>query len=168
MALLNSSWLYVTLQWFYFTLFDSPIFYHWFDSLYSTLHYSTMTKLHSTWLYVALSWLYVTLLYSTLHYQGFTLLYTLIYHGSTSFYLILCITLQRTYFTVLYPTLLYHGLTSLFLTLHYSKIWLYFTLLYSTLLRAALLHSIWLYITPPWIYCILHFSTVALLHSPWL
>jgi len=51
MALLHSSWLYITLPWLYSSLLDC------------------------TWLYITLPWLYFTLLYSTLLYHGSTSLY---------------------------------------------------------------------------------------------
>ena len=58
MTLLNSTLLYITVPWLYFTLF-----------------YSTIALLHSSLLYISLQWLYFTLLYSTL-----------LFHSSTSLY----------------------------------------------------------------------------------
>ena len=122
----GSTSLYITIQWFYFTLLYITL--HGSTSLYSTLLY--MALLHFTLLYMAL--LHSTLIYITLLWFYFTPLYYII--------------LPWFYFTLLSSTLLYHGSTSFYFALHYSTIallhstllyntlpWLYFTLLYSTL-----------------------------------
>ena len=49
--------------------------------------------------------------------------------------------------------------------LYISLPWVYFTLLYSTM---ALLHSYLLYIILPWLYFTLHYSTLLLITLPWL
>ena len=111
MALLASTWLYITLHWLS-------------TSLYFTPHNCSMVLLHCTWFYITLHWLHA------LHFIWLYLLYT----GSTSLYL----TLHLLYFTLLNITLVYHGSMSLCLTLHYSTMaifhstWLYITLYYGS------------------------------------
>jgi len=185
MALLHSTWFYITLQQLYFTPLDSTAFYHRSISLYLTLHYpirvlhystmalfhstilpSTIVLLHSTWLYITLHWLYFTLLYTTLPGIWFTLLYsTLLYHGSTSLYFTLLY--QQLYFTQVDSTAFYHstildptftGLPGLYITLP----WVYSTLLYSILLYHG---STLFYHDSTSFYLTLHYSSTALLHS---
>ena len=132
MALLHSTFFYISLPWHYFTL-----------------HHPTMALLYSSLLY----WLYFTLLDSTLLYHGSTLLYITLpwlYHdstlpkdGSTSLYF----SLHYSTMALLDSTLLYITLPWLYLTLPDSTLlyvinlplvhftlrciqWLYFTLLY--------------------------------------
>ena len=75
--------LYITLPWLYFTQLYSTYLYHGSTSRYFSLHYSTMALLHCTLLYLTLPWLYFTLLYSTLLYHGCASLYFTL-HCSTS------------------------------------------------------------------------------------
>ena len=75
MAVLDSTRIYITLPWLYFTLLDSTLVNHRSTSLYYTLHYYTMPPLHTNGLYVTLTCLYFTVLDSTLPYHGTTLLY---------------------------------------------------------------------------------------------
>ena len=111
-----------------------------------------MALLHSTRLYVTLPLLL----------PHSTRLLKLLYHGSTSLYYRLYITLLWLHLTLLDSTLLYHGSTSIYIT------WPCLTWIYITL-PLALLLSTWLYITLPWTQ--LHStwlylsSTMALLHS---
>ena len=131
MALLHSSWLYITLLWLYFSPLDSTLFYSGSTSLYLNLHHSTLGLLHSTSPQIILPSLYFTLLDLTL-----------LYHGSILYSTWLYITPPWLYFSLLDSTLLYHSSTSLYL-IHYSILaLLHSTLLYITL---ALLHSAWLY-----------------------
>ena len=157
LALLHSTWLYLTLPWLYFnilawfyitltclyfTLVYTTLLYH---SSYLTKHYSTLgllTLFDSTLLDHGSTWLCLTL-----HYFTLALLH------STSF---LIIFLSWFYFTLFDSTLLYSGSSSLYLTLHYSTMallnstslylilpllylthlwctWLYFTLVNSTM-----------------------------------
>ena len=126
MALLDSTWLYMTLTWFYFTLLVS--------------NYSTMDLLHSTWLHITLQCLYFIVLDSSLLYHSyFTLLDSTLHypcsnkfikHDSTMSFLhstLFYIFLQWLYFTLyfilhdstmhlLHSTFLYHGSISLFAT----------------------------------------------------
>ena len=105
MALLHSSWLYITLPCLCFTLLDLTLFYHG-------------SPLHSTSPHIILPWLYVTLHYSTLALLPSAWLYfTLHYYGSTSFFL----TPYDSTMALLHSTWLY-------MTLH----WLYFILLHCT------------------------------------
>ena len=135
MALLHSSWLYITLTWLYLTLLKSTLVYHGSASLYFTLHYSTIALLHSTWLCIIQPWLYFMLLESTLLYHVPTWLYLTLHYSTTALLdsTWLYITLTRLYFTLCNSTLIYHASTSLCLSLHYSTM--------------ALLHSTWLHIT---------------------
>ena len=144
MALLQSTWLYMTLPWVYFTLLHSTFLYQGPTSL--ALHYSTMALLYSTSLYITLSWLYFTVLHSTLLYLVSILLHftlldsTLLYHGF--------ILLDSTFYCTLAHD---HVLDSVYITLP----WLYFTLVDFT----------WFYHGSTSFYFILHFSTEALRHS---
>ena len=127
------------------------------------IHHSTLALLHSTWFYFTQPWLYFTLPY-------FTLLH------STSF----CYGSSSPYLTLLDSTSFYHGSTPLYhgsAYLYFLLPWLYFTLssLYFTLPCSTLLDStmallslyftltslyyVLLYITLPWLYCILLHST---------
>ena len=45
LALLHTTWLYITVPWLYFTLLDSTLLYIGSTSLYLTLHYSNMALL---------------------------------------------------------------------------------------------------------------------------
>ena len=75
MALLDTTSLYITLQWLYFTLLYSVLLYHGCTSFYFTLQHTIMVLLHSTLLYITLPLLYVTLLYSMFLYHGSIWLY---------------------------------------------------------------------------------------------
>ena len=176
MALLKSTWLCITLPWFYFTLLESSLvastlIYTGSTSLYLTPHNSTMdftlldstllynryTSLHLTlyislpWLYLTLPWFYFTLPDSTLLYHGSTSFYlTLFYHGSTRLYL----TLHCSTLALLHPT-------SLHIILPWLLPWLYFTSLGFTLFCCrSILQCTWLYITLLWLYLTLHNSTL--------
>ena len=138
MALLHSTWLYITLPrlWLtlYLTLHNSTmvLLHYWF------IHNSTMALLHSTRLYFTLPGFYITLHYYTIWLYSHT---KLIYHDSTSLYLLGSTSTS---------TLLNPGSTSLYLTLHNSTM--------------ALLHSTSLYIIST---MSLHYSTLISL-IPWL
>ena len=131
MALVHCMWLYITLQWIYFTPLDPRLLYHDSTSLYLTLHYSAMALLHSTCLYITLPWLYFTLLDFTLLYIGSTSLYlTLHYsamaliHSTWLYIILLCL-----YFTLPGSTLLYFSSTSLYLQYLYDNgKWVNYTL----------------------------------------
>ena len=146
MALLHSTWLYVSLPLLYFTL-DSILTVPWlhFTPLDTTLLYLIVllsTKICITLFdYIILPWLYFALDISTT-FQA--------YHSSTS----LCVTLHysttaifHSTITQLDSTLLFKGSISLYLIwLYCLPLWLYFTLLPSIM---ALLHSTWLYCLLP-------------------
>ena len=162
MALFYSTWLYITLQLLYFTLFDSTCLPFSFTIvlLHSTSHYITLllpydtllehyitlpcmvpiesTLLYhcstpSTWFHIILPWFYFTL--QTRHYS------ILAIPNSTWLY----INLPWLYFIPPDSTLLFHGSASLF----HGSTSIHLHLHYSTM---ALLHSTWLYITLPLLY----------------
>ena len=87
MALLHSTWLYITLPWLYFTPLDSTLLYHGSTSLYLTIYLSTIALLHSISLYTLVNHS-STSLCLTLHYSIMALLHstndTLLYHSSIS------------------------------------------------------------------------------------
>ena len=82
MDVLDSTRIYITLPWLYFSLLDSTLLYHGSTSTYYTQHYSTMTILRFTRLYITLYTM--ALLHSVPLLDS-----TLLYHGSTSLYITL-------------------------------------------------------------------------------
>ena len=154
--------LYITLQWFYFTLLYSTLFYHDSTVPGSTILFHGFTSLYySTGLYIFLQWVCFTLLDSTAF-----------YHGSTSLYL----TLQYSFMDLLHPTRLYIIPQWLYFTLDSALLYLVSTSLYLTPLQStiALLHSTWLYVLQSTIALLhvtglhAHYCAIALLYSTWL
>ena len=100
MALLHSTFLYITLPWLYFTLLESTSLYHRSTSLYLSLHYSTMALHLSSLLNISLPWLYFTQLFLPWLYMHYS---TMVLLNSTWLYS----TLSWLYFCLLYSTLIY-------------------------------------------------------------
>ena len=166
MALLHSTWLYVTLL------------YNAASSFYFPLHHSTMTALHCTWisffhhdststlLHTTLfsHWLYTWVYLCPLHFS---------YQGFSQFYLIPLYTLQYStmalnhwlysvlpWLYIMHSTGLHHPVAFILLDSTLSSTSLYVTLLY----HVSPSHY---YITLPWLYLTLVLSTLAPLFSTW-
>ena len=162
MALLYSTWFYIILAWFNFTLPDSTLLYHGSPSLYLTLLDSALLFHCSTSLYLTLHdytiplrnfiRLYITLpwLYFNPHYSIMALLhYTWIYITLPWLYMTQHYSNVAILNSILDSTWNYHCSTSLSLTLHFSAS-VYLTQLYSTM--ALPISSSWFYITLPSLY----------------
>ena len=159
MAILHSTWLFITLPRL---LHSILLYYHGYTSVSFILHYSTMAPLHTTWLYITKNG--STLLYHgsifSLHY--FTMALSLVYITlpwlclTIRDYPWLCITLTWHYFTLIDSSLFYHGSPD-YPWLYITLPWLYFTLLDSILPYYS---STSLDITLPWLYFSLLDSTL--------
>ena len=116
----SQAWVCFCLPWLNFPLLHSTWFSHVSTSLYSSLLHSTMALLEST-----------LPIKAVLHFTWF-----LLFHGSSSLYTWLKITLP----------------------------WVYFTVLHSTSLNVVILHSTWLNLTLSKFYFILLDTTLPWLY----